>query len=380
VKSLLAASQQIFCAPPFANFPSASMELLETTATGTTQYLVDTLNPTGYAQVVDELQSGSVTRHYTWGLELIAESQIINQQWTTSFYGFDGHGSVRTLTNASGVVTDTYDYDAFGVLISSTGSTPNNYRFAGEQFDPALGTYYNRARYYDERNGRFWSMDKYEGNDAVPASLHKYVYSSAEPVDFTDPTGFITNYTPYGYAIELRIRIAYLTDYIGNDVLLGQPTRLGANPLLKPDIFDKTRHSWTDIKPFSFAGIADAIATVERYTENFAPIGYVADPTWEPSDQPLEAKGKLFYVKNVSGILFYTIDTDRKRLDRVKDFASARQLLNELQREQFSLYFNLSLVGSGIGYGIAAIINAATAADSAEIGAQTGAAILEDAA
>ena len=31
----------------------------------TTQYLVDDRNPTGYAQVIDELQSGAVTRAYT---------------------------------------------------------------------------------------------------------------------------------------------------------------------------------------------------------------------------------------------------------------------------------------------------------------------------
>lgn len=43
-------------------------------------------------------------------------------------------------------VTDTYDYDTFGNLINQTGSTPNNYLFAGEQYDPALGLYYNRAR------------------------------------------------------------------------------------------------------------------------------------------------------------------------------------------------------------------------------------------
>ena len=31
----------------------------------TTQYLVDDLNPTGYAQVDEELVDGSVTRRYT---------------------------------------------------------------------------------------------------------------------------------------------------------------------------------------------------------------------------------------------------------------------------------------------------------------------------
>ena len=35
-----------------------------------------------------------------------------------------GFGSTRALTDASGAVTDAYSYDAFGVLLASTGSTP----------------------------------------------------------------------------------------------------------------------------------------------------------------------------------------------------------------------------------------------------------------
>jgi RHS repeat-associated protein len=106
-------------------------------------------------------------------LSLISESQTLAAAPVTSFYGFDGHGSVRFLTSSTGAVTDTYDYDAFGNLISSTGTTPNNYLFAGEQFDPALGIYYNRARYYDQRQGRFWSMDTYEG-----AMINRFRYTS----------------------------------------------------------------------------------------------------------------------------------------------------------------------------------------------------------
>ena len=34
--------------------------------------------------------------------------------WTLSFYGYDGLGSVRLLTDALGTVTDTYDYDVLG--------------------------------------------------------------------------------------------------------------------------------------------------------------------------------------------------------------------------------------------------------------------------
>jgi RHS repeat-associated protein len=160
----------------------------ETIATTTTSYLVADQNLTGYAQVLDELQGGAVSRTYSYGLELISQNLTGNAQGP-NFYGFDGHGSVRFLTSAAGVITDTYDYDAFGNLLSSTGSTPNNYLFAGEQFDPSLGIYYNRARYYDQRQGRFWTMDAFEGDSDVPLSLHKYVYTSANPVSRNDRNG-----------------------------------------------------------------------------------------------------------------------------------------------------------------------------------------------
>jgi RHS repeat-associated protein len=161
----------------------------ETVASVATQYLVADQNLTGYAQVLDEIQNGVVVRTYSYGLVLINERQAINGAPTTSFYGYDGHGSVRFLTGSNGAITDTYDYDAFGNLISSSGSTPNIYLFAGQQFDPALGIYYNRARYYDERIGRFWSMDTDEGISAEPISLHKYLYASMDPVNRVDPSG-----------------------------------------------------------------------------------------------------------------------------------------------------------------------------------------------
>jgi hypothetical protein len=62
-------------------------------------------------------------------------SALARGTWTPSFYGYDGGGSVRQLTNLAGTVTDTYDYDAFGNLLNSTGTTPNNYLYRGEQYD-----------------------------------------------------------------------------------------------------------------------------------------------------------------------------------------------------------------------------------------------------
>src|SRR5579859_6138023 len=162
----------------------------ETVGGVTTNYLVDTNNPTSYAQVVDELQNNSVTRTYSYGLERIYERQLVAGNWQLSFYGYDGHGSVRQLLSSTGAVTDIYDYDAFGNLISSTGTTPNNYLFAGEQFNPALGMYFLRARYYNASTGRFWSTDSFEGDPESPLSLHKYLYCGVNPTGCIDPSGY----------------------------------------------------------------------------------------------------------------------------------------------------------------------------------------------
>ena len=113
---------------------------VEKTVNGvTTRYLVDDLNPTGYAQVVEETVNGAPQRTYTYGLQRISENQIVNNTWTPSFYEYDGMGSVRQLTNSAGAVTDTYEYDAFGNLLNKTGTTPNEMLYRGEQWDLDLG-------------------------------------------------------------------------------------------------------------------------------------------------------------------------------------------------------------------------------------------------
>jgi RHS repeat-associated protein len=159
--------------------------VVKTTGGVATQYLVDDRNLTGYAQVLEELSGGAVQRVYTYGLNRISQSQASG----TSFYGYDGHGNVRILTDTTGAITDRYDYDAFGNIISQTGSTPNVYLYSGEQSDPNLGFYYLRARYLNPDSGRFLSLDPLNGMLFDPRSLHKYAYGSDDPVSRIDPSG-----------------------------------------------------------------------------------------------------------------------------------------------------------------------------------------------
>jgi RHS repeat-associated protein len=156
----------------------------------TTKYLVeDDVNPTGLPQVLEEVQNGAAMRTYTYGLQRISESQFISSVWTTSFYGYDGAGSVRQLTNSAGAVTDEYEYDAYGNSFTKVGSTPNNYLYRGEQYDTDLGLYYLRARYYNPNTGRFMSRDPEDGKIKIPATLHKYLYADGDPLNGVDPIG-----------------------------------------------------------------------------------------------------------------------------------------------------------------------------------------------
>ena len=81
-------------------------------------------------------------------------------------------------------------YDAWGNLISSTGETENSYLYCGEQLDSTTGLYYLRTRYMNPTTGTFITQDTYAGTIFDPVSLHKYLYANANPVMYTDPSGY----------------------------------------------------------------------------------------------------------------------------------------------------------------------------------------------
>jgi RHS repeat-associated protein/uncharacterized repeat protein (TIGR01451 family) len=183
----------------------------------TTQYLVDDLNPTGYSQVVEEIINGQVQQQYTYGHTILSQRRWLGGGWAVSFYSMDGHGSVRQLTDPAGGVTDTYTYDAFGKLISRTGTTPNPYLYAGERFDADLGLYHLRARHYNADRGRFVSMDPYPGDIDDPASLHKYLYANADPINFVDPSG-LESEEEVGILRAIALRIATSLRAVGRGI------------------------------------------------------------------------------------------------------------------------------------------------------------------
>jgi RHS repeat-associated protein len=149
-----------------------------------THYLVDPNR--SYAQVLEEQNASNIPKTtYVYGDDLISQ---INAQGTHT-YAYDGLGSTRVLTDVTGAVQNSYGYEAFGELDYQFGNVENHYLFTGEQYDNNVGFYYLRARFYNASNGRFTQLDTFQGMAFEPKTLHKYLYTGNNPIDFVDPSG-----------------------------------------------------------------------------------------------------------------------------------------------------------------------------------------------
>jgi RHS repeat-associated protein len=108
---------------------------------------------------------------------------------STSYLHADVLGSIVRVTDASGSVTESREYDAWGGI--ETGADKPGYAFTGREWDPETALYYFRARYYDPKVGRFISADPL----ALEHGSSRYGYASGDPVSSVDPSG-LADYQP----------------------------------------------------------------------------------------------------------------------------------------------------------------------------------------
>lgn len=99
---------------------------------------------------------------------------------STYFYHYNGHGDVIALTDATGAIVAEYDYDAYGLPVTTglEGTVVNPFRYAGYYWDDETSFYYLNARYYWPNVGRFISRDTFPGFDNEPLSLNQYIYGN----------------------------------------------------------------------------------------------------------------------------------------------------------------------------------------------------------
>jgi RHS repeat-associated protein len=75
------------------------------------------------------------------------------------FYHFDGLGSVTAVTDSTGTVVQRYDYDSFENIVSMLDPDfKQPYTYTSREYDEETGLYFYRARYYDAKIGRFYTL------------------------------------------------------------------------------------------------------------------------------------------------------------------------------------------------------------------------------
>ena len=131
--------------------------------------------------------SGAILRWYAFGLgSNDALSQANAAAGTRTTFIPDIQGSiVATLDSSTGALTKA-GYLPYG----TSPATPITFGYTGQRIDPETnGLYYYRARHYSPAWGRFMQPDPI----GYTGGANLYAYVNNDPLNFTDPSGFVTD-------------------------------------------------------------------------------------------------------------------------------------------------------------------------------------------
>ena len=113
----------------------------------------------------------------------------------TYYYATNIQGDVVAILNASGTAVVTYTYDAWGNILTTTGTLAstlgvhNPLRYRGYVYDPETGLYYLQSRYYDPQMGRFISPDALVSTGQGILGNNMFAYCLNNPVNMYDASG-----------------------------------------------------------------------------------------------------------------------------------------------------------------------------------------------
>ncbi|MBI4846533.1 MAG: tetratricopeptide repeat protein [Candidatus Omnitrophica bacterium] len=111
---------------------------------------------------------------------------ISSTDGTNTVYYHCAHlGNVNQITDATGAVIQTHDYDAFGNIVSQSGFLTNAYSYKTKEYSANTGLVYFGARYYDSLTGRFITADPLGMVDGT----NVYLYCGNDPINIYDPYG-----------------------------------------------------------------------------------------------------------------------------------------------------------------------------------------------
>ena len=112
--------------------------------------------------------------------------------FTTYYYVLNLQGDVVKLVDGGGTSVASYAYDAWGNLLSASGSMAytNPLRYRGYYYDAETRFYYLQSRYYDPVYHRFINADSYASTNATNATAcNMFAYCYNNPVIYRDSNG-----------------------------------------------------------------------------------------------------------------------------------------------------------------------------------------------
>jgi RHS repeat-associated protein len=117
------------------------------------------------------------------------------QAGQTYEYLYDGKGNVSAVIDENQAIVASYRYDAFGVLLSESGSLNQPMRFSTKYYDADTGLSDYGYRFYVASVGRWLNRDPIGENGGV--NLYGFVGNNA--LNFVDPYGLDAIYINYDY-------------------------------------------------------------------------------------------------------------------------------------------------------------------------------------
>ncbi len=150
------------------------------------------------------------------------------------YYVRNLQGDIVAICDASGNKKVEYTYDAWGKVLSMTGTLAstigqsNPYRYRGYWFDSETGLYYLQSRYYDPQTGRFINADDLFSTDQGPIGNNMFTYCLNNPINGIDKNGnaFLSMLLGSALAGALAGALTSLIAYTANAKISGQKQTL----------------------------------------------------------------------------------------------------------------------------------------------------------
>jgi len=117
----------------------------------------------------------------------------LNYAGTNYLYVKNLQGDIIAITDVDGNIKVEYTYDAWGKLLSTTGTmastlgVDNPFRYRGYFYDTETSLYYLQSRYYNPDMGRFINADGQINKGLLGTNLFAYCYNN--PVNMVDYDG-----------------------------------------------------------------------------------------------------------------------------------------------------------------------------------------------